>query len=170
MRLILLLIGGLVLANIVSATFIWPPSNGAPGPREPIVNSATQQGGEPWLDREKSLTGFRDNVRRNVFATLEKPWSSYCTPDGHKELINTVNYYYYQREGELLSKVSAYGERARHFAIEMWSTTDDNRIERLIGETYGRGYFTLKELESRARTGLAAQTRDVQVVSKPCSG
>ena len=143
MRLILLLIGGLVLANIVSATFIWPPSNGAPAPRGPTVNSATQQGPEPWIEREKSLTGFRDN---------------------------SVNNYYDQREGEVLSKVSAYGERARHFAIEMWSTTDDSRIERLIGETYGRGYFTLKELESRAQTRLAAQTKDVQVVSKPCSG
>ena len=170
MRFILLLIGGLVLANIVSATFIWPPSNGAPPPRESIVNAATQQGPEPWIEREKSLAGSRDNVRRNVFTTLDKPWSAYCTPAGHKELLNTVNYYYDQREAEVLTKVSAYGERARQFAIEKWSTTDDNRIERLIGETYGRGYFSLKELESRARTRLAAQTRDVQVVAKPCSG
>ena len=76
MRLILLLIGGLVLANIVSATFIWPPSNGAPAPRGPTVNSATQQGPEPWIEREKSLTGFRDNLRRSMFKTLEQPWAA----------------------------------------------------------------------------------------------
>ena len=170
MRLILTLIGGLVLANIIWATFIWPPSNGAPGPREQIFDSATRQGQDPWMDNENYRKGGRDNIRRGMLITLEKPSAVHCTPDGHKDLINSVNNYYYQREGELWSKINTYGERARQFAVDAWSTTDDHRIERLIGETYGRGYFTLQELEPRARIHLTAQIRDVQVVSRPCSG
>ena len=170
MRLLLTLIGGIVLANVIWATFVWPPSNGASGSPEVLANSATRPGQDPWLDNENYRKGGRDNIRRGMLLTLEKPRAVHCTPDGHTDLINSINNYYYQREGELWSKVNTYGERARQFAVAVWSTTDDNRIERLIGETYGRGYFTLKELEPRARTHLTGQVRDVQVISRPCSG
>lgn len=168
MRLILFLVGGIWLGHIIAATWIWPPSNGASGLLLPTTNSATGQ--DPWMASEIYMTGGRDNIRQGMLKTLEQAWAVYCTPDGHKDLINSVNNYYYQREGEVWSKVNTYGERARQFAIEVWSTTDDNRIERLIGETYGRGYFALKELEPRARTHLTAQMKVVQVVAKPCSG
>jgi hypothetical protein len=39
-----------------------------------------------------------------------------------------------QRRAEAWSKVNASGERARAFVIRAWSTTDGNRIERLIDE------------------------------------
>lgn len=46
---------------------------------------------------------------------------------------------------------------------DAWTTTDDNRIERLMSETYGRGYITLDELRSSARDGLATLVKGVQV-------
>jgi hypothetical protein len=46
MRAILFLIGGIVLANIVAATFFrYPPAQA--GKPEPVVNSATVKGQEP---------------------------------------------------------------------------------------------------------------------------
>ena len=128
MRLLLFLIGGLVLANIVSATFIWPPADEASGPRQPIVNAATERGQEPWLVSEKYAAPSREHIRKGVLRTLDKPWATYCTPNGHKELVDTVNNYFYQRDAEAWSKVNTYGEQARSFAIKAWATPDDTRI------------------------------------------
>ena len=47
MRAILFLIGGIVLANIVAATFFRYPPAQATGKPEPVVNSATVKGQEP---------------------------------------------------------------------------------------------------------------------------
>ena len=167
MRLILLLVGGLLLANIVTATFFARPESGA---RAPVENSATLQGKEPWLASEAYLVSGRDNIRRGVRETLDRAWSSYCTPDGHKDLLNAVSNYYYQRHAELWSKVNTYGEAARPFAIKVWSTTDDSRIERLIVETYGRGYFSLDELQLYAREALTPQVKGTAVRVRPCAG
>jgi len=38
-----------------------------------------------------------------------------------------------------------------------------------MGETYGRGYFSLDELRSSARETLAAQLKGVRVSAKPCA-
>jgi len=52
----------------------------------------------------------------------------------------------------------------------MWQTTDDSRIERLMSETYGRGYVSLDELRPYARTPMAALTKGMRVTTKPCAG
>lgn len=65
--------------------------------------------------------------------------------------------------------VATFFENARRYAIKMWQTTDDNRIERLMGEHFGRGYFTLDELRPHARTPLAARTKGTRVTAKPCA-
>ena len=39
-----------------------------------------------------------------------------------------------------------------------------------MGETYGRGYFSLDELRPSARETLAAQLRGVRVNANPCTG
>jgi hypothetical protein len=149
MRFVLLLIGGLILANIITATFFMAsPDDEAPAP---VVNWATKRGLDPWMATEDYSAPGRDHIRKGVLETLDKPWSSFGTPKGHKDLINTVNNYYYQRDAEAWSKVNAYGERARAFAVKVWSTTDDHRIERLIDENLGRGYVSLDELQPYAR-------------------
>jgi hypothetical protein len=38
-----------------------------------------------------------------------------------------------------------------------------------MGETYGRGYFSLDELRSYAREALAAQLTGVHVSANPCA-
>jgi hypothetical protein len=166
MRVILFLIGGAILANIITATFFMAPPETA---RPAVVNSATRRGQDPWMATEQYSAPSRDHIRKGVLETLGKPWSGFCSPDGHKELINTVNNYYYQRHAELWSKVNTYGEPARAFAIKAWSTTDDNRIERLIGEDLDRGYLALEELQPYAREPLSARTSGAVVRAKPCA-
>ena len=167
MKLILFFVGGIVLANIVVATFFWHPK--AEEKTYTKVNSATKQGQEPWMANEKYNVSGREHIRKGVLETLDKPWASYCTPEGHKGLIGTINNYYYQRDAQAWSYGNTYGEEARRFAIKAWQTTDDNRIERLMSETYGRGYFSLDELKPYARTPMAALTKGTRVTAKPCA-
>jgi hypothetical protein len=117
---------------------------------------------------EKYTASARKNIRRDVLRTLDRPWSTYCTPDGHRELIDAIGNYYFQRIAEAGSKADTYGEQARRFAIEAWQTTDDRRIERLIEETYGRGYFALNELPSYVSKTLNALAA-AQVTVRPCA-
>jgi hypothetical protein len=167
MRLILFFIAGIVLANIVVATFFWHPK--AEEKTFTTANAATQQGQEPWMANEKYNAPSRDRTRTGALEALSKPWAEFCTAEGHKHLIDTVNNYYNQREAQAGSYGNTYGEQARRYAIKMWQTTDDNRIERLMTEHFGRGYFTLEELRPFARTPLAALTKGARVTAKPCA-
>lgn len=169
MRLIALLVGGIVLANIVWATFFWHAPAKAAKP-QPVVNSATQQGQEPWMANERYNATGRDIARRSVLEALDKPWSSFCTAEGRKGLIDSINYYYGQREAQVGSYANTYGEAAKQFAIKSWATTDDNRIQRLMRETFGRGYFALADVRPNARTALAEITKGERVAAKPCAG
>jgi hypothetical protein len=167
MRLILFLIGGVLLANLVMAMFFMaPPDDRA---HAPVVNWATKRGLDPWMATEEYSAPGRDHIRKGVLETLYKPWSGFCAPVGHKDLINTVNNYYYQRDAEVWSKVNTYGERARAFAVNAWSTSDDSRIERLIDENLGHGYFSLDELQPYARRPVSARTNGAPVRAKPCA-
>ncbi len=167
MRLILFFIGGIVLANIVWATFFTRPKIEAK--TYTTVNSATQQGQEPWMANEKYNVSGREHIRKGVIETLGKPWSSFCTAAGHKDLIGTINNYYYQRDAQTWSYNNTYGEAAKQYVIKAWQTTDDNRIQRLMSETFERGYFTLAELKPYASKPMAELTKGAKVSAKPCA-
>lgn len=167
MRLIPFFVGSFVLANIVAATFF-----GYPKAEEKIyttANSATKQGQDPWMANEKYQAPSRDHIRKGVLEALGKPWAEFCGAEGHKQLIETVDNYYYQRNAQAWSYGNTYGEAAKRFAIKAWQTTDDNRIERLMSETYGRGYFSLDELRPHARTPMAELTKGTKTTAKPCA-
>jgi len=169
MKAVLFIICGICLANIVMATFIWPPTTKALGTPAPVVNAATLQGLDPWMVNERYNVPNRERTRKATLETLDKPSASYCTTEGHEFLIRAINYYYSQRGAEAWSYGHTYGEVARRFAVKAWTTPDDDRIERLMGETYSRGYFSLDELRSAARETLAAQLRGVHVSANPCA-
>jgi hypothetical protein len=168
MRWILFFIGGIVLANIVTATFFWHPPATASSKPELVVDPATGQA--PWMANERYGVPSRAIIRQGVLETLDQPWATFCTAEGHKKLINTINGYYYERHAQAWSYGNTYGEEAKRYAINAWTTADDNRIERLMSETYGRGYFSLDELRPYARTPLAALAKDAHVTAKPCAG
>jgi hypothetical protein len=169
MKAILLLIAGVVLANIVWATFFWKtPAKAAKESFTP-ANSATVKGQEPWMVNEKYNAPGRDIARKAALESLNKPWASFCTADGHKDLLEGINYYFDRRNAQIQSYANTYGEAAKKFAIKAWTTTDDNRIERLMSETHGRGYFSLDELRPYARMLMAALVKDAKASAKPCA-
>ena len=162
MRAILFLVGGFLLANIVGATFFWHPKAAEPTPA-PVVNAATQQGQDPWMVNEKYNVGSREHIRKGVLEALSQPWSSYCTADGRKALVETVNNYFYQRDAQMTTYAKVYGDAAERFAMRAWASTDDNRIQRLMSEHFGRGYFALDELRPYARTPVGELVKGARV-------
>jgi hypothetical protein len=158
-----------VSANIAWAT-LFPHSKAAETKTTHTpVNSATRQGQEPWMANEKYNAPGRERIRKGVLEALDRPWAEFCTPEGHKRLIETVHYYYGQRDAQTRSYDSTYGEAAKQYAIKAWQTTDDNRIERLMSEHFGRGYFTLAELRPYAGKPLAELTKGAKATAKPCA-
>ena len=169
LKTVLLIIGGLFFANIVAATFIWPPSTEAAGRPMPIINSATRQGQDPWMVNERYNAPHREYVHKGTLQTLDQPWASFCTNEGHGFLIRVIDNYYWQRNAQVRSYGNTYGEDAKRYAVKAWTTTSDNRIARLITETYGRGYFSLDELQAYSRQALAEQVKGIRVSARPCA-
>jgi hypothetical protein len=101
---------------------------------------------------------------------LDKPWSTYCTSEGHDRLVRVIDNYFWRRTAQAWSYGNTYGEEAKRYAVDAWKTTDDNRILRLLSETFGRGYFSLDELRPYVRAELLAVLKDVHVNAKPCEG
>lgn len=170
MRAILFLVGGIVLANIVAATFFWRPSAQATAKPEPIVNSATVKGQESWMVNEHYIESGRDNARKSALDALGKPWSAFCEAAGKKRLIESIDYYLWQRTGQLQSYPKNWGEPARRYIAKAWATSDDNRIERMTRETYGRGFVSLDDFKPYARAALAEIVKGERVTGKPCAG
>jgi hypothetical protein len=166
MRAILFLVGGVILANIVWATFVWR----APAREKaaPIVNSATMKGQEPWMANEHHIESARRNARRSVLGALDKPWASHCTAEGRKSLISAIEYYYEQRNGQLIGYAEMWGEAGGRYIVKAWAAPDDNRIERMIRETYGRGYFALEDLRPWIRKAVAGVVKGERVTAAPC--
>ena len=165
---ILLLIGGIVLANIVAATFFWRTP--AQGKQEPIVNSATLKGQEPWMANEHHIDSTRQSSRKSLLETLGKPWSSFCEPQGKKRLVESIDYYFWQRKGQLSSYPKNWGDAAGRYIVKVWTTPEDNRIERLTRETYGRGFFSLDDFKPYIREAVAEIMKGERVTGKPCAG
>jgi hypothetical protein len=172
MRFILLFVGGMVLANIIGATFFMRPMAQEKAQEKKTyttVNSATAKGQDPWMANERYNAPGRDIARKSTLEALGRPYASFCTPEGHKHLVETINHYYWQRHSQEQSYANTYGEEARRYAVKAWQSTDDNRIERLVGEIYGRGYLALEELRPYARAPMAALVKGTRVSGKPCA-
>jgi hypothetical protein len=168
-RAILFLVGGVVLANIVWATFFASPAKQSPR-QYTTENSATAEGKDPWMVNEKYNAPGRDKARKSILEALDKPWSSFCDAEGRKDLVSAIEYYYGQRHAQIWSYNNTYGEKARQFAAKAWATTDDNRIERMMRETFIRGYVSADQLRSTTRTAFAELVKGERVTGKPCTG
>jgi len=168
MRAILFLVGGIVVANIVTATFFWRTP--AQGKQEPIVNSATVKGQEPWMVNEHHIENNRNSTRKSLLDVLSKPWAEFCTPEGKKRLVESVDYYLWQRKGQLFSYPKNWGEAGGRYIVKAWATSDDNRIERMMRETYGRGFIALEDLKDYTRAAMAEMVKGERVTGKRCTG
>ena len=167
-RACLFAIGGIVFANIVWATFFWrAPAQDKP---MPAINAAIERGQDPWMARDHISEGVRKSARRSMLNALGKPYAEHCTPEGRKLLLDAINYYYSQRDTQLKSYAKNWGEPAARYAAKAWATPDDNRIERLTRETFGRGTFALEELRPYVRPAVAELVKGERVAAKRCAG
>jgi hypothetical protein len=137
-------------------------------PQLPSVNSATARGQEPWAAREWSDEKTRQMARKVALESLDRPWSTFCTEDGRKKLTSGLSYYlwlkFQQRE-----HYANWGQAGERHAAEVWDTADDNRVARLIRETYSRGYFTPADMEGYARSEIVGLVRQERITGKPCA-
>lgn len=168
MRAILFLIGGVVLGNIVWATFFYaaPPAAVPPGP---VVNSATAKGQEPWMTNEHHMVTGRAGQRKSALDALSQPWSSFCSEKGRKQLVSGLEYYWYHRSSQIKGYPKTWGESARPYIVQAWATADDSRIERMLREAYGNGYIDLADFKSHIREAMADTLRGERVRGAPCS-
>jgi hypothetical protein len=137
-------------------------------PRLPSVNSATARGQEPWAARESIEEKTRQMARKVALESLDRPWATFCTEEGRKKLTSGLSYYLWERFQQQ-RHYAGWGQAGERHAREVWDTADDNRVARLIRETYSRGYFTPADVEGYARSEIAGLVRQERVTGKPCA-
>lgn len=168
MKAILLLIGGIVLGNIVWATFVYvaPPKAKTP---EPLVNSATIKGQEPWMANEHHIATGRNGQRKGALKALERPYSEFCSEEGRKRVVSALSEYWYHRAVQIAGYPKTWGESARPYIVKAWATSDDSRIERMVREAYGNGYINLADFRQHIRDAMAETLRGERVRGQPCA-
>ena len=167
MKAVLYLIGAVVLGNIVWATFFYAAPK--PTTAQPIVNSATQKGLDPWMANEHHMVTGRTGQRKSALEALGQPWSSFCTPDGRMQLVAGLDYYWYFRSSQIKGYPKTWGENARPYIVKTWATAEDSRIERLTREAYANGYLNLADFKSTTREAMAETLRGERVRGAPCA-
>ena len=125
-------------------------------------------GAPPWNENEKIFKRGRDLTRKSTMESLDQAWSTFCTPEGQAKLATTINYYFEKRANEEASYTKRWGNEGRDYIKKEWSTADDNRIERLMTETYERGYLDLASIWPDTRKHIAPLLKDSRVTGQPC--
>jgi hypothetical protein len=175
MRLFLFFIGGFVLANLVVAgvTAIRPLAS-EQNPREFGVarelNMSQKRGQEPWMANEPIHDQTRKTARANALAVLDSAWSGFCGEDGRTKLVAGLGYYYEQRSMQERGYPASFGEAGARHIRKAWSTADDQRIDRLTREIYGRGYFKPDDFRPHVKNAIAEHVSGETVTGKPCKG
>jgi hypothetical protein len=111
----------------------------------------------------------RQFFRNGTLETLNQPWSSFCEPAGHKRLLTSVGYYYYDIDNALRVARQYHGPKVAAYVRERNNTSDDIRINELIQQAYRNGYFAVDELPDFHRKLVAAAVKDEKPRGKPCS-
>lgn len=129
---------------------------------------AVGDGVPPYNANEKYAQNNRNAVRKSAMKQLESAWSTFCTPAGRQHLASALNYYFQQRGNQMESYPKRWGKEGRDYIERQWSTADDRRIERLVGETYERGYLDLASVNRSTAERLAPLLKGVKVRGEPC--
>jgi hypothetical protein len=61
-----------------------------------------------------------------------------------------------------------WGEVGRSYIAREFSTTDDQRVDRLTADLYRLGYIDLKVFDVHANRSLAPIVAGVRVIAQPC--
>lgn len=140
---------------------VYEPQTAQPSPRP-------NDGVPPWNANETAFQNVREGARKSALRGLDRAWSTYCTPAGRKILVDALSYYFEHRRQQEVSYPKRWGEEGRVYIEREWSTPDDRRIERLVAETYERGYLDLASLKPHLAKWIEPLLKDTRVQAQPC--
>jgi hypothetical protein len=151
------------LGVVMVASWAFAPAD-APRPI-PEVNR-----GKAFGANEDILVDSRRWVRQSTFKTLEQPWGGRCAAEGRKAFIAGVGHYYYIRQNETERYPENFGQLGADYIAKQWSSTDDQRIDRLTQDAYARRYFKPADFDGLAAKLIAIVVKNERVTGKACAG
>lgn len=73
-----------------------------------------------------------------------------------------------EQAAQAASNGARWGEEGRDYITHEWATSDDRRIERVVRETYERGYIDLGDLNRYVAARVRPLVDDAVVRGHPC--
>ena len=151
---------------IVALLGIWEY---AKRPMPAAAKQAEDYGPPPPRNANEEL--FRDGrVRRreSTLKTRDANWASFFDPQGRKRLVNSLNEYFYFRDGAETSYPLRWGEVGKTYITREFSTSEDKRIEQQIAQLYELGYLTPAVLSEASGRRVKALVQGRRVIQQPC--
>ncbi len=157
-----LFIAWILIIGVVAA---WTFAPASPPPQIPEVNR-----GKAFGSNEDIAVEARIRQRRDAFTALERPWGGRCAGEDRKRFISGLNEYYYHRQNQTERYPESFGKLGSDYIAKQWSSTDDQRIDRLTQEAYARGYLKPADFDAVAGKMIAMVVKDERVTGKACAG
>jgi hypothetical protein len=126
--------------------------------------------GKAFGANEDIAVDGRSRQRQAAFSTLERPWASRCSGEDRKRFIGGLNEYYYHRQNQTERYPENFGQLGAEYIAKQWSTTDDQRIDRLTQDAYARGYFKPADFKGLAAKLIATVVKDERATGNACAG
>ena len=123
----------------------------------------------PWNENEAIFQNARNHVRKSTLEGLDRAWGSFCDGKGRQALVDSVTHYFWQRHIEEMKYPTRWGDAGRDYIAKQWSTSDDQRIQRLVQEHYERGYLNLRDLKPYIVEQISPLLKDTRVSGQPCA-
>jgi hypothetical protein len=154
----------LLWALVIWQVAAWAFAPAAAPPQIPEVNR-----GKAFGTNEDIMVEARRGQRQSAFRTLEQPWGSRCAGEGRKQFISGLNEYYYHRQNQTERYPENFGKLGADYIAKQWSTTDDQRIDRLTQEAYAKGYLKPADFDGVAGKMVAMVVKDERITGKACA-
>jgi hypothetical protein len=139
---------------------------------EPAPSSPQMPSGDvsAFGTNEDIAVQSRAGQRKNAFRALEGPWGSRCAGEDRKRFIGSLNEYYYHRQNQTERYPENFGKAGADYIAKQWSTTDDQRIDRLTQDAYAKGYLKPSDFDAVAGKVIATVVKDERIVGRACAG
>lgn len=159
----LVLIGILVVWDLTKPRM---PRN----PPQPVLRQEERPNGgvPPWNAHEDLAQSNRDALRRSAQQALDRAWSTFCDRQGREKLTQALSQYFGLRRVQEKNYPERWDKEGETYIAHQWATADDQRIERLVQELYGRGYLKLTDFKPFVAERVAPLVKDTRVISAPC--
>jgi len=158
----------LPLLLIVALLAVWEYAK-QPAPKRRVQQAEDYGPPPPRNANEGLFRDSRERRRQSTLKTLDANWASFCEPQGRTRLVNSLNDYFYFRDGAETSYPLRWGEVGKTYIAREFSTTEDARIEQQIRELYARGYLDPKMFGSIANKHVTTLVQGLKVERKPCA-